>query len=206
MDARVSQEDGLRFVYVLPFDSHRVLIEDTYFSDQSELDDKLLEERIFAYAKDNGFAIQAVARRERGVLPLPLTPPRRQAAEGPLLSGFQGGWFHPTTGYSFPTAVRLAEFIAARPLGALRGPEFERLERELARQQRYFCFLNRLMYGGFPKEERFNVLERFYRLPPDTIRRFYALDTTVGDRARVLCGRPPRGLSISHALSTASTL
>ena len=44
------------------------------------------------------------------------------------------------------------------------------------------------------------MLERFYReMPEDTIRRFYALDMTVGDRARLLLGRPPRGFSLRLA-------
>ncbi len=36
MDATVSQEDGYRFVYVLPLDATRLLIEDTRYSDGPE--------------------------------------------------------------------------------------------------------------------------------------------------------------------------
>jgi hypothetical protein len=36
-------------------------------------------------------------------------------------------------------------------------------------------------------------------MPGDTIRRFYALDMTVKDRARLLLGRPPRGFSFRLA-------
>jgi hypothetical protein len=34
-------------------------------------------------------------------------------------------------------------------------------------------------------------------LPEVSIRRFYALELTAWDRARILVGRPPRGLSLS---------
>ena len=202
MDARVSQAEGFRFMYVLPFDERRVLIEDTYFSDTAELDATTVEKRILDYAKRHGFRARAVERRERGTLPLPARPPRAQLLEGPLQAGYAGGWFHPTTGYSLPAAVRLAVFVALCEPAELFGVEFQSLLQRRQAEQRYFCFLNRLLYRGFPPEQRFRVLERFYRLPTDTIRRFYAMQTTTRDRARILCGRPPRGLSLSHALST----
>lgn len=204
MDACVSQVDGFHFVYILPFEQKRVLIEDTYFSDTPELNDDELERRIFSYAEKNGFAIDAVLRRERGVLPLPSVPPLRQAERGPLLSGVQGGWFHPTTGYSFPAAVQLAEFVGERGPHAVFGADFTRLLADRGRQQRYFCLLNRLLYGAFRPEQRFNVLERFYRLPAATISRFCAMQTTTGDRARIVCGSPPRGLSFTQILSPQS--
>ena len=44
------------------------------------------------------------------------------------------------------------------------------------------------------------MLARFYRLPEAVIRRFYALELTAMDRARILVGRPPRGMSLRAAL------
>src|SRR5690606_13622750 len=162
MDACVSQRDGFRFMYVLPFSDRRVLIEDTYFSDTSELDEAASERRTLAYARDNGYVVASVLRRERGVLPLPVRTPTAQLMRGPLVSGYQGGWFHPTTGYSFPAAARLAEFVAKRSAGEVFGPDLANLLKERRVQQRYFCFLNSLLYGAFAPEQRFNVLQRFY--------------------------------------------
>ena len=39
--------------------------------------------------------------------------------------------------------------------------------------------------------ERYRVLQRFYRLPAPLIARFYAGQSTVLDRIRILAGRPP---------------
>jgi lycopene beta-cyclase len=61
--------------------------------------------------------------------------------------------------------------------------------------------LNRLFFAGFAPDQRRNVIERFYRLEPALVRRFYALDLTHLDRARIVCGRPPRGFSLSRALA-----
>ena len=69
------------------------------------------------------------------------------------------------------------------------------------RQSRFCRLLNWLLFRAYPPEQRFHVLERFYRLPEATIRRFYALELTMADRARLLLGRPPAGLSLRAAFS-----
>jgi len=119
----------------------------------------------------------------------------------PLRAGYAGGWLHPTTGYSFPIAARLANFIARRSPEALFGSAFERLAREQARQSAFACLLNRLLFDAVVPERRRSVFERFYTGEAGTISRFYALTTTPLDRARILCGRPPAGISLRRALS-----
>jgi lycopene beta-cyclase len=198
MDARVEQTDGYRFFYVLPLGKRRVLIEDTYYSDDPQLDTLTLRQGIIAYATRRGMIAEAIEREETGVLPLPLSAPGALPItdRGPLVAGYRGGWFHPTTGYSFPAALRLALTVAALPKGGVFGPELRKLAVEHARQVRFATLLNRLLFDAFPPERRWHALERFYTLPEATIRRFYALSTTGFDRARILCGRPPSGLSL----------
>jgi len=200
MDANVRQDDGFRFVYALPLTPKRVLIEDTYFSDGPVLDRDLLRARALAYAQGLGLSVASIAREETGVLPLPGAAYVARA-EMPLRAGYAGGWFHPTTGYSFPIAARLALHVASTEPKNLLGEAFRALAREHTRQQRYACLLNRLLFRAVAPEARRNVLERFYRLPEASIARFYALSTTASDRARILCGRPPRGLSLGRALT-----
>lgn len=207
MDARVPQQDGFRFMYVLPLAPRRVLIEDTYFSDNPSLEPALLEPRIFDYAHRHGFRSARVTRREHGVLPLPTELPASigGAAAGPLVAGYQGGWFHPVTGYSFPAAVRLALAIASSSPRALREDVWPALVRRQRAQLRFGILLNRLMFGAFAPQERYGAIERFYRLPTESVRRFYALNLTRADRMRILCGRPPHGFSIPRALGFART-
>lgn len=202
MDARLPQTDGFRFMYALPFASDHVLLEDTYFSDSSELDRERCRAEILGYARQNGFEIEAVVREEVGVLPLPtrLRSQPNPAPGGPLVAGYQGAWFHPVTGYSFPLAIRVASAVATTPLDALSETVWPALVREQRAQLRYCLWLNRLFFDAFAPEQRRNVIERFYRLPVPTVRRFYAMTLTHGDRARILCGRPPRGFSLTRAL------
>jgi lycopene beta-cyclase len=205
MDATVAQQDGFRFVYLLPLSTTRLLVEDTYFSEESALDRAAVRDGILDYCQRRGLEVTHVVREEDGVLPLPArcsAPPR---CESPLLAGYMGGWFHPTTGYSFSTAIRLAELIAAldtRDLGtAANRRAFAALVRAHRVQTRFATALNRMLFAWFAPPDRWHVLARFYRLPEDSIRRFYALTTRWTDRARIVCGRPPRGLSPARMLA-----
>lgn len=198
MDARVPQTDGFRFFYVLPLASDRVLVEDTYFSDHRALNRSVIRAEILTYARSLGLAIRGVVREEAGVLPIPgraLANPGREP--GLVRAGYRGGFFHPTTGYSFPLAVRVARAVAESSPETLSERLLE-LARGEARQQRYAAWLNRMLFAAFAPERRFGALEHFYRLPAPTVRRFYALELTHLDRARILCGRPPRGFSLTR--------
>jgi len=201
MDATVPQHDGFRFFYVLPFAPQRVLVEDTYFSDHAELDVARLRDEVLSYAQRSNLRVARVLREETGVLPLPtrVTAPRFEA---PLRGGYAGGWLHPTTGYSFPAAARFASWVAATAREPQHRPtSFETLSRRHAVQLRFGTLLNWLLFRAVEPEQRVSVFERFYRLPSSTIERFYALDTTPLDRARIVCGRPPAGMSLRRALS-----
>ncbi|MCA1779222.1 MAG: lycopene beta-cyclase CrtY, partial [Xanthomonadaceae bacterium] len=117
MDATVSQHDGYRFVYLLPFSADQVLIEDTRYSDGNALDERSLRRAIDQYAAAKGWTIVETMREEHGVLPILLagdldhfwSRPEHTVAR----SGLAAGLFHPTTGYSLPQAIALADEIAA---------------------------------------------------------------------------------------------
>jgi lycopene beta-cyclase len=197
MDATVSQSDGYRFVYLLPFSARRVLVEDTTFSSSPLLDPFEMERRILAYVTAHGATVTRVLRRETGVLPLPLDGELELPRAGaPLAVGYRGGFFHPVTGYSLPLAARVAVAVAKTPdetLAAVRA-----VARQLEPQRRFGQLLNRLMFEAMPPASRWTALDRFYRLPQATIARFYASASTWSDRARILVGRPPAGLSWRH--------
>lgn len=199
MDATVEQDGGYRFFYVLPLDHDRVLVEDTYYADDPDLDPARLRTGIHAYARALGLEVSEILREEQGALPLPLVSEPMPEPSAPLLAGYRGRFFHPTTGYSFPAAVRLAAHVAAHAPEDALGPAFADLLAEHGRQARFAVLLNRLLFGAVAADRRRDVLERFHRLPEATVRRFYAMTTTRADRARILCGKPPRGISMSAA-------
>jgi lycopene beta-cyclase len=196
MDAAVAQLDGFRFVYVLPWDETSLLVEDTRYSDGPDLDESALGGEIERYAEAQGWRVAQSVGEERGVLPIPLAG-SVEAFAGPPSEvprvGVRAGLFHPTTGYSLPEAVRVADAIAART--SLDSRSLAAWAAGYARARwrsgTFLRFLNRMLFRAAEPEARFRVLERFYRLPEETIHRFYANTLTAADRVRVLVGRPP---------------
>lgn len=196
MDGNRAQHDGFRFVYVLPSSHDTVFIEDTYYSDTPDIDAPALRERINAYAKSRSWTIAEVLDEEQGVLPV--------VAEGEpeaLIGGMHGvarigvaaGLFHPLTGYSLPTAVRVAAMIA--DMSDLSGEAIagavENYAREHWRAGGFYRMLARMLFGAAVPEKRYRVFARFYRLGDGLVERFYAGQSTWRDRVRLLVGRPP---------------
>jgi lycopene beta-cyclase len=201
MDATVPQTDGYRFFYTLPFAPDRFLVEDTYYSDTPDLDRENLRREILLYAERNGLQVSKVVREESGVLPLTMHTEAAAIRDGVLVGGYAGGWFHPTTGYSFPVALRLAMHVSSRDTNEVLGSGWSPLYQRLQSQAKFFNLLNRMLFGAVPPAQRWNIFERFYRLPNATIERFYAMDITATDRLRLVVGRPPPGLRLWTALT-----
>ena len=192
MDATVPQHGGYLFVYCLPFDADTVFVEDTYYSGGPDLAPDQLRQRIAAYAKGRGWRIEAVEREETGILPVATGGDFTAywASGGPAAkAGLRAGLFHPLTGYSLPDAVRLAVRIAADP--AMTPQTAEAYATERWAEQSYYRMLGRMLFEAAEPEQRYRVFERFYRLSPALIGRFYAGQSTLFDKIRILSGRPP---------------
>ena len=197
MDATVEQVDGYRFVYTLPFSDTEALIEDTYYADEPFLDQHRLRKGIEEYAEKQGWVIAAITGEEKGVLPITLGGDIDAfwavGPEGVARSGMRGAFFHPTTGYSLPEAVRLADEIAAMPdlESASLFESTRRRSKELWRRTGYYRLLNRMLFRAAEPELRYRIFERFYGLSEGLIRRFYAGRLQWIDKVRLLVGRPP---------------
>lgn len=196
MDATVDQLGGYRFVYVLPFDEASLLIEDTRYTDGDQLDRAEFEAGVRGYADRRGWRITEVVRREEGVLPVALDGDfgAHFDALGPAAqSGLRGGLFHPTTGYSLPDAVRLADLLATTTWRD--GADLAAIIRAHAtatwNSRGFYRLLDRMLFKAARPGQRYRILERFYRLPQRLIERFYGARSTLADKARILAGKPP---------------
>lgn len=192
MDARVAQTDGFRFIYTLPWSDTDLLVEDTYYSDTPTLDEANVIEGIEGYFKDR-FGEGVVMSQEKGTLPIPLAGaqlPRLNA--GIASSGVAAGRYHPTTGYSVPEAARFAASVAE--LDRFDPPTADRLNTEsMSIWQRgdFLRRLNNMMFRAGAPDQRWRIMETFYRRSPELIHRFYRGDLTASDRLRLLTGKPP---------------
>ncbi len=196
MDATVAQHDGYRFIYVLPFEPDRLLVEDTYYADTPALDATTMRGRVDAYAAAKGWTVKRVLREEEGVLPITLAGDiDRFWGEDPgqPRAGLRAGLFHPTTGYSFAEAVRLADSVAALPRfdAATVAAAIEAQARRRWRAQRMFRVLNRMLFRAGRPDDRWIVMRRFYRFPEPLISRFYAGQLSAVDKLRLVTGKPP---------------
>ena len=200
MDATVEQREGYRFVYVLPLSADTLLIEDTFYTDGADLDADALRRNISDYTQAHGWVVDAVLREEHGVLPIVLAGDFEafwDAARGVSQSGLSAGLFHPTTGYSLPSAVALAECIAEAftDVATLTAPAlFETIRAHALarwRNQGFYRLLNRMLFQAAEPTERWRVMQRFYGLREPLIGRFYAGRSSRLDRLRILTGRPP---------------
>jgi lycopene beta-cyclase len=197
MDATVEQIDGYRFVYCLPFGERRMFVEDTYYSDTPDLDGTAIGARIADYAQGRGWQVEAVVRGEAGVLPITLGGDFdgywRSTGSNIAKAGMRAGLFQPATGYSLPDAVRLAIRLAAQ--SDLSGPALASFTHDYARaawkRGAFYRMLNAMMFRAGDPAERWRIIERFYRLDPMLITRFYAGRSSFKDKARILTGKPP---------------
>lgn len=192
MDATIPQIDGYRFVYLLPWDDRTIFVEDTYYSDSPALDERAIEARIAAYAAEKGWRTEIV-HREQGVLPVVHGGDfdRYWPADDPVArAGARAALFQPMTGYSLPDAVRFALWLAAQPLDGL-AQSTRAYAAAHWRAGGYYRMLGKMLFGAAAPEERWRIFERFYRLDPALIQRFYAGRSTLADRLRILCGKPP---------------
>lgn len=191
MDGRVDQHGAFRFVYLLPWDERRVLVEDTYYADDASLDLPVLRARIDAYLAARGWQVARVHREESAALPIPLSgaAPR---LERPTL-GVAAGLFHATTGYSVPMAVTLADELAARQ--DFSAPALTAWLQAHAdahwKGQGFFRMLNRMLFRGAEPEARVKIFESFYRHGDGLIGRFYAGRLTAVDKVKVLARGAP---------------
>jgi lycopene beta-cyclase len=198
MDAKVEQRDGYRFVYVLPLAPDRLLIEDTRYSDDGRLDEGVVEQGARDYARDRGWTIEETVRIERGILPISLAHDAamywKQHETGAVPIGLRAGLFHPTTGYSLPECVNMANLIATQCM-PLTTKNARRLVRDYAfqrhREHAFYRMLNRFLFSAALPDRRYVVLQRFYTLSQELIERFYAGKLTRADKIRILVGVPP---------------
>ncbi|MBA3896550.1 MAG: lycopene beta-cyclase CrtY [Sphingomonadaceae bacterium] len=197
MDATVEQVDGYRFVYLLPFDDARVFVEDTYYSDGPDLDVAAVRARIDAYATVRGWRVTARGREETGVLPVVIGGDFdaywRSTGDGFAKAGVRAGLFHPLTSYSLPRAVDFALHLARQERidGASLALASYAYARANWKAGGFYRMLSKMLFRAADPPARYRVLERFYRLSPVLIARFYAGGSTLGDRMRILAGKPP---------------
>jgi lycopene beta-cyclase len=108
-------DDHVRFVYALPFDKERCLIEWTEFDPSEGGSD--CSSKAMGWLRAQNWGKHEVLRTESGSLPMFPLHPRTQS---PRLvnAGIGAGWMRPATGYQFATCQRVSKILAEQLLAA----------------------------------------------------------------------------------------
>ena len=118
--------------------------------------------------------------------------------------GVRAGLFHATTGYSLPDAVRTAAALPAMVDRPDLGAALRKRAAKAWRGQRFYRMLGAMLFRAADPAERFRIFQRFYRLSPGLIARFYAGRPGPADKLRLLSGKPP--VPIRRAIAALSRL
>ena len=171
MDFRVSQSDGLHFLYTLPFSPTEALVEDTYIQDSRAARQTPEQHRAQISAhltRQRGVTEYAVTREEAGAIPMTMRPfPKRDGRV--FFIGTAGGCTKPSSGYTFARIQeqcrQIADAAAAGTLDRFR-------ERPAPARYRFFdaVFLRALRDdpGAFPG----HFQRLFAHVPPEALTAF----------------------------------
>ncbi len=188
MDFDVPQDDGLHFLYVLPFAADRALVEATYFS-ESTLPAATYEARIRDYL-ERRFAVREfeIEFRERGVIPMTTAPASPQPSPRVFDIGLRGGFAKPSTGYAFLAIQRYSREMAARLRRAGERPPRPppaRPTRATAMDRVFLSYLHRS-----PERGPDLFVDLFERLPPELLIRFLSDRASPRECLRVMSASP----------------
>jgi lycopene beta-cyclase len=112
MDMSIPQKEGLRFMYLLPFDSDTALVEFTVFSEQL-LSKEEYEHELKGYLYAHFGSKYKILETEEGIIPMTDYPFPQQKIEGYLKIGSKAGFAKPSTGYAFQRTQRYCQQIVA---------------------------------------------------------------------------------------------
>lgn len=186
MDFDVSQQYGIHFVYVLPFDAHTALVESTFFTE------RLLEDSVYATAIETwlarehpGVSFQTISH-ESGVIPMTTKPFDASPSPRVVRIGTAGGHVKPSSGYAFLAVQRFVREFAPRVVSALRAggsaePPAARSPRTTALDTIFLSYLR-----SCPDRAPDTFYRLFERVPPAVLARFLSDSGTLADDITVM--------------------
>lgn len=182
MDFRVDQDEGVNFLYVLPYAPDRALVEHTSFARGGPARHKR-RKALAAYLGD-GYEI---VHEERGRLPMTTAPIPARRSERTNAIGIAGGALRPSSGYAFSRVQAHSIAIARAVAAGQPTPERAGLRRRGALDN---VFLHALATEPEAFPERFRALVE--RVPGTVFARFMTDQSSPRDEARVMAALPVR--------------
>jgi lycopene beta-cyclase len=192
MDFRVSQDRGIHFVYLLPFDARTALVEDTYFAEEPRPIESYKQE-IAGYVRTRfGVNRYEVLHSETGAIPMDACPPAPGDASRILDIGTRGGAARPSTGYAFLAIQRNSALLADRLVSWAADPALEP-PKAVPHYSARSAFLDRVFLSRLirhPESAPEMFLRMFESVPPAALARFLFDGGSISDELRVMSALP----------------
>lgn len=187
MDFAVSQQKGLRFVYVLPFGEREALVESVYLSNAEVSGEEQRSEAVDYLRRQYGLGEgeYRVLREESGYIPMSdYRFPR--VREGRVYNlGMAGGETRPSTGYTFLRIQRYCESLAESLTNGKDPPP-----RSESRRYDVLDGLFLRLMRERPELCPELYLRMFERVPPEAMLRFLTERSSLLDEARLVGALP----------------
>lgn len=124
MDFRTDQQQGVSFVYLLPFTAHTALVEFTSFTDKP-YDVLYFEKKLSDYIHHTFNSSFRICKKEQALIPMTDYRFSRFTKEGAIAIGTAAGMVKPTTGYAFNRILRDSKLLANQLLSGKHIVQFE---------------------------------------------------------------------------------
>jgi len=184
MDFRTAQAEGTTFVYVLPLDDRRALVEYTLFS-KNKLADAAYDAGLKNYISEQlGLTDYTILETETGVIPM--TNEKFPIRENGWLLGTAGGQTKASSGYTYRFIQKQCDRILANLLAG-KAPA---AKNEIPGRFRFYdnTLLYILYHGKLPGDAIFTRL--FKKNKPQQVLRFLDNETTLAEELRLVSSLP----------------
>ena len=188
MDFRVNQADGTTFVYTLPLDNTRALVEYTVFS-VSQLPDNDYDIALKKYLEETlALKNYNIEHTEFGTIPM-TNAPFPFFKKGVYYIGTAGGQTKPSSGYTFSFIQKQSEYIAATLNDRQLLPQ--NYNQSGSRFRLYDSILLKILHDNImPGKEVFSRL--FHALSAHQIFRFLDNETNLAEELKVMNAMPAK--------------
>ncbi|MBW0176894.1 lycopene cyclase family protein [Sediminibacterium sp.] len=185
MDFCVNQQQGMSFIYLLPFSTDTALVEFTSFTDK-HYDNQHFEVSLADYINIRFKTSYSILKNESAVIPMTDFCFSRFTEEGGVAIGTAAGMIKPTTGYAFNRILLDSVYLAKQVLSENKIKGFQKTR---------FHFYDRLLLKLLekkPKEAR-NILQTLFNsISYQRILQFLDEDTHLGEEVMLFSKLPKK--------------
>ncbi len=185
MDFQTAQDQGVSFIYTLPFSGNSALIEFTCFTDKP-FDKQYFENTLKDFVETKFNTPFKITKCEQAIIPMTDFAFKRFTNEGAIAIGTAAGMVKPTTGYAFNRILKDSQQLATQVLTGKAIRTFEKNR---------FQFYDRLLLQIIqkkPAKARFILETLFERVSFNRILQFLDEDTNLWQEAALFTQLPKK--------------